>query len=55
MGRELAFFVSNPSPRGKVPLAVLPGKSPLATPLDAAFFIVVLWIARTALRVQLTF
>ena len=55
MGRQLALFVGNPPSRGKIALAILPDKTPLATLLDAAFLVVVLWVIGAALAVQFAF
>src|SRR5258707_8254042 len=48
MGGELAFVVCQSSPRGKVPLAILPGEASLAMLRDAPFLIVVLRVVSTA-------
>src|SRR5260370_36195649 len=53
MGGELAFVVCQSSPRGKVPLTILPGEASLAMLRDAPFLIVVLRVVSTALAVQL--
>src|ERR1700687_6092837 len=52
MSRELALFAGKSSPCGKVALAVLPGKAPLAVLPDAALVVVVLWIVGAALAVE---
>src|SRR5437763_11964384 len=51
MSRQLALLVGKPSPRGAIAFAVMPYEAPL----DAAFFIVVPWIIRAPLPVQLAF
>src|SRR5258708_3030301 len=53
MAAELAFVVCQSSPRGKVPLAILPGEASLTMLLDAPFLIVVLRVIGTKLSVQL--
>src|SRR5436190_10729827 len=55
MSRQLALFVGKASSRGKIAAAVLPAQEPLATLLDAAFLIVVLWIVCPALAFELAF
>ncbi len=55
MSRKPPLLVGKPSSRGAIAFAVMPDEALLAALLDAAFFIVVPWIIRAPLPVQLAF
>ena len=52
MGSKLAFLMGKSSPRGKIPLTILPGKTLLAMLPDTAPFVVVLRVVGTALPIE---
>jgi hypothetical protein len=52
VGGKLAFLLGKSSPRGKIPLTILPGETLLAFLLDAALLVVVLRVVGTALPIK---